>query len=665
MKNSKKIYLELGMVLSLLIPISLFADDKDHSLGNLSLEELLAVKVESGSQEKKEIRATPTIATIITNDEIKHSGARDLIDVLNLIPGIAFGIDTQGVVGIAVRGMWGHEGKVLLLVDGEEMNEASYSTTQWGNRFPLDSIDRIEVIRGPGSAANGGYAELAIVNIISNTADTYEGAMAQSYVGRTASGISERTLSLGIARHSDAWKWSTQLYLGKENVGQRSYTDNTGASIPLNKNASQSPAFVNIGASNDKWNFRFLFENYHTTDRTAYGTNVSMPMNTDFHTLAFGVKYNEQLADDFSLTPEFHFKQQSPWNVTQNEAKQITQLYYDVMDQEATARLTAHKKITDSLNTHLGIEGKVVKSFDSVSGGSTGALFPNGQQAIQYDSHAIFAETNLSTKIADFTLGGRYESHSAVGGSVVPRFAMVKQIDDFHLKGLYSWGFREPGVENLRFNPTLKPEITKATEVELGYKFTPTTFSTINFYNITLVRPIIYNYSGGMQSYQNSSRAVNNGFEWNLRQNWSESYLNTSYSYFNPLKTPADYQVSGQQATNLGFAKHKTTFVFSSAIINSHMRFNFSEILFSTRYGFDWDPAAAGGVSIHKFPVAHLTNLFLEYSDIFSKGLDLSFGVFNLLDENFRLIQPYDGGHPPISTQARDWVARISYKVGL
>ena len=101
------------------------------------------------SKKAQSTRETPGIVTIITEDEIRNMGAKDLMEVLSLIPSVNFGVDVQGVVGLGIRGLWAHEGKHLLLIDGIEMNETQYGTTQLGNHYPVDQIKRIEVIRGP------------------------------------------------------------------------------------------------------------------------------------------------------------------------------------------------------------------------------------------------------------------------------------------------------------------------------------------------------------------------------------------------------------------------------------------------------------------------------------------------------------------------------------
>ena len=89
-----------------------------------------------------------------------------------MVPGFHFGVDVTNVVGVGVRGNWGHEGKVLMLIDGMEMNENLFSTLQFGQHYNLQNIEKIEIIRGPGSSIYGGFAELGVINIITKSGAT-------------------------------------------------------------------------------------------------------------------------------------------------------------------------------------------------------------------------------------------------------------------------------------------------------------------------------------------------------------------------------------------------------------------------------------------------------------------------------------------------------------
>src|SRR5207253_3581733 len=85
-----------------------------RDISELSLDALLDTPITVASKAAaRDARDTPGVVTAISREEIVSSGARDLLEVLQLIPGFSFHTDVVGVVGAGFRGLWGHEGKVL------------------------------------------------------------------------------------------------------------------------------------------------------------------------------------------------------------------------------------------------------------------------------------------------------------------------------------------------------------------------------------------------------------------------------------------------------------------------------------------------------------------------------------------------------------------------
>ena len=117
---------------------------KSHGLPS-ELEAFVNSLIAVASKKPINLRESPSVTTLITKEEISKSGARDLIDVLRLVPGIDFGVDIEGVVGIGMRGNWANEGKVLVLLDGQEMNEIISAGNMFGNHYPIEQIKKIEV----------------------------------------------------------------------------------------------------------------------------------------------------------------------------------------------------------------------------------------------------------------------------------------------------------------------------------------------------------------------------------------------------------------------------------------------------------------------------------------------------------------------------------------
>jgi outer membrane receptor for ferrienterochelin and colicin len=100
----------------------------DDELSSLSLEELLRLRVSVASKTAESTRESPGIISIITREEILNTGATDLVDILQQVPGFALGVDVSNVVSPGIRGNWAATGKVLVLLDGLQLNEEMFGS---------------------------------------------------------------------------------------------------------------------------------------------------------------------------------------------------------------------------------------------------------------------------------------------------------------------------------------------------------------------------------------------------------------------------------------------------------------------------------------------------------------------------------------------------------
>lgn len=140
-------------------------------LGSLSLEELLKLTVvSSASKFPQEIREAPASITVLRADEIRRFGYRTLGEALRSVRGFYTTYDRNysyvGLRGFARPG--DYNTRFLLLLDGQRLNDGTYDMAPIGTDFPVDLslIDRIEIIRGPGSSLYGSSAFFAVVNVI-------------------------------------------------------------------------------------------------------------------------------------------------------------------------------------------------------------------------------------------------------------------------------------------------------------------------------------------------------------------------------------------------------------------------------------------------------------------------------------------------------------------
>jgi iron complex outermembrane receptor protein len=185
------------------------AADASADVESMSLAQLMQLEVTSVSKQPEQLRLAPAAITVITREEIRRSGSTTIPDLLRLVPGVQVGETSSSVWAISARGFAGRFARSLLvLVDGRSVYTPSFSGVYWETQdLPLDEIERIEVIRGPGAALWGANAVNGVINIITRRAVDSQGGFA-----KVGGGNRERVLTsarygtrLGSAAHLRTW----------------------------------------------------------------------------------------------------------------------------------------------------------------------------------------------------------------------------------------------------------------------------------------------------------------------------------------------------------------------------------------------------------------------------------------------------------------------------
>jgi outer membrane receptor for ferrienterochelin and colicin len=139
-----------------------WANQGTEDLTELSIEDLMKVKIETVSKFEQRMVDAPASVSIITNEEIKKYGYRNLADLLKGVRGLFVTYD-RAYNYLGMRGFnrpGDYNMRFLLLIDGHRVNDSIYDTAAVGNDLPLDIdlVDRVEIIRGPGSTLYGANA---------------------------------------------------------------------------------------------------------------------------------------------------------------------------------------------------------------------------------------------------------------------------------------------------------------------------------------------------------------------------------------------------------------------------------------------------------------------------------------------------------------------------
>jgi iron complex outermembrane receptor protein len=183
-----------GLLLPFLLCAPSLAQQPD--LTDKSLEDLMNIKVTSVSKKEEKLSRAASAIFVITAEDIRRSGATNIPDLLRMVPGVDVAQINANSWAISARG-FNHQfsDKLLLLIDGRTVYTPLFAGVYWDTQdVPLEDIERIEVIRGPGATVWGANAVNGVINIITKKAADTRG-------GLLVAGSGTQDLALGLAQY--------------------------------------------------------------------------------------------------------------------------------------------------------------------------------------------------------------------------------------------------------------------------------------------------------------------------------------------------------------------------------------------------------------------------------------------------------------------------------
>ena len=169
---------------------TLESDQTKEPLKQMTLEQLGNVEVTSVTKEPQEVWKTPAAIYVITQQDIERSGATSIPEALRLAPGVEVARIDSNKWSIGIRGFGSRLTRdVLVLIDGRTVYTTLLAGTYWEvQNVPLEDVDRIEVIRGPGGTIWGPNAVNGVINIITKSTKDTHGAFASVSGGNVDQG---------------------------------------------------------------------------------------------------------------------------------------------------------------------------------------------------------------------------------------------------------------------------------------------------------------------------------------------------------------------------------------------------------------------------------------------------------------------------------------------
>ena len=284
-------------------------DDEEALIELYGDEEIISIATGSAQP----ISRAPAVATVITAKDIKEMGATDIDEALETVPGLHVSRRAAGYLPIyTFRGVFDQNNpQVLVLVNGISINNLFVGDRSqvWGG-MPVESISRIEVIRGPGSAVYGADAFAGVINIITQEASEVDGFEFGSRVGSFDS--------------RDAWALYGGEVGGFDVAFSAEFRDTDGHDEDIDADAvalqgtSLAPASVNTGTQNldarlsvskNYWKFRAGLQQRKDFE-TGAGVAEALDSNGEFESERWNVDltyHNPMLKKDLDVTAQISY----------------------------------------------------------------------------------------------------------------------------------------------------------------------------------------------------------------------------------------------------------------------------------------------------------------------------------------------------------------------
>jgi iron complex outermembrane receptor protein len=204
-----------------------------NELKKLSMEQLIDVEVTSVSRTAERLGHAPAAVTVVTNEDIRRSGATTVPDALRLVPGIHVAGQTSNTWAVSARGFSNvNSEKLLVLSDTRSVYTPLFSGVAWDVQdYLMQDVDRIEVIRGPGATLWGSNAVNGVINITTKHARDTQGLYVE-----TGAGTEERA--------------AAARYGGR--IGERAFYRVFGSYV------NRDESFIPVGPTADDWQLGHL-----------------------------------------------------------------------------------------------------------------------------------------------------------------------------------------------------------------------------------------------------------------------------------------------------------------------------------------------------------------------------------------------------------------------
>ncbi len=510
--------------------------NENPSLFEMPLEDLMNVQVVTASRKAQSLSMAASNITVITEKEIKNSGAQTLADLLGQLPGIYVPTQGNGLKSIYIRGIGErYNDKTLLLVDGYPTRDVYYYSYSPDATIPLGNIKRVEVIRGPGSSLYGTGAYAGIINIITKDAEDINGT-------EVTSGIGSRSSQQHQVLTGKKWEKGQVSFLARYfDADQGKVTRDESGEIAGHTKYIRNAAF-HLKANYEDFDFQTGY--YRTTVPDAMAA-IDEQSTTVTQDMFFRGGYNKKINNRLSMHAKIYANLQwmEEWKRTYDDdgvldKKKLTsrqsnivgidiQWQYKLSERNDLVFGMTHER--ETLGHHWsktydppGEETPALSGWAAENGGSS-------PESIRNHSISFYAEDEFKMipDVLHFTAGVRMDRYTQTGSNLSPRFGAVWMVQkDTVVKLLYGEAFRSPSYREMYKQPgdplVDKPEKIKTTELLISHNLSSNHHVEMSLFRSDLCDYIKTLSTGG---YENLKHRSITGIEAGLKGRFPKADL--------------------------------------------------------------------------------------------------------------------------------------------
>ncbi|MEW6165780.1 MAG: TonB-dependent receptor [Pseudomonadota bacterium] len=507
---------------------SAFAGDEEEirRLLALSLEELMSITVDISTQTKQPISKAPSVVSVITADDIRATGPTNLMEILQSVPGLYVKTNLFGFKPLLTfRGASG--ANVLLMVNGSPAKDLVWSPGIYWKGMPANLIERVEIIRGPGSALFGSDAAAGVINVITRTA----GKIGQSEAGARAGSFGAAAAWL---QHGTRWNDIDVAFTADlaRTDGHDPYIARARSNTKGNAQYGWENADLHLSLAKGSWRLLADHTRHDDVEIGLTGAAVLDPLTRAKDSLTgLALFYdNPDFARDWGLNAEVRYRdmEYSSGNGFWEGITGVVNL--NRMD-SAERRLNLEASAVyrgfpgHRLRFGGGFQVQDLYEFEQYWDGVRKPLDAPRKRKTHY---AFVQDIWSFARDWELTAGVRHDHYSDFGGTLNPRLALVWQTTErLTTKLLYGQAFRAPSYLELHLttsanppNANLKPERSKTWEASLSWLATRDLRLGLNVYDFKRSQVIAPDAASPYQ-FQNFDRFDTRGVE--IEAQWQAS----------------------------------------------------------------------------------------------------------------------------------------------